>query len=84
MRVSVPPHARSTGSWAAPWATARKSRLPNVLKIRNMPRTKLASPIRFTMKAFFPASDALCFSNQKPMRRYEQRPTPSHPTNRRT
>ena len=29
----------------------------------------------------FPASEALCFSYQKPISRYEQRPTPSHPTN---
>ena len=34
------------------------------------------SPIRLTMKAFLPASDAVFFSNQNPMRRYEQRPDP--------
>ena len=39
------------------------------------------SPIRLTMNAFFPASEADFFSYQKPMSRYEQSPTPSHPTN---
>ena len=80
MRVRVPPHACSTGRSAAAAATVRKSRLPKVVKIRNIPSRKPASPIRFTMKAFLPASLALCFSNQKPMSRYEQRPTPSQPT----
>ncbi len=48
-----------------------------------MPRISPTSPMRLTMKAFFPASDALFFLNQNPMSRYEQRPTPSHPTNSR-
>ena len=43
------------------------------------------SPIRLVMKAFFPARalpiPSLPLSYQKPIRRYEQRPTPSHPTN---
>ncbi len=33
------------------------------------------------MNAFLPASDADCFVNQNPISRYEQRPTPSQPTN---
>ena len=37
--------------------------------------------MRFTMNAFLPASDALFFLNQNPISRYEQRPTPSQPTN---
>ena len=37
------------------------------------------SPIRVVTKAFFAASAARSRSDQKPMRRYEQRPTPSHP-----
>ena len=32
------------------------------------------------MKAFLPASAADFFSYQNPIRRYEQRPTPSQPT----
>jgi hypothetical protein len=34
------------------------------------------------MNAFLPASEALLFLYQKPMRRYEQSPTPSQPTKR--
>ena len=82
MRVSAPPQAYSTGSSAAAAITARKSSVPNVTKTRNIPARNPASPIRLTMKAFFPASEALCLWNQNPIRRYEQRPTPSHPTKR--
>ncbi len=78
--VRVPPQAHSTGMCAAAAITVRKSRLPKVTKTRNIPMRKPASPMRFTMKAFLPASAALCRSNQNPIRRYEQRPTPSHPT----
>jgi len=46
-----------------------------------MPRTNPKSPTRLTMNAFLPASAADFFWYQKPMRRYEQRPTPSQPTN---
>ena len=42
---------------------------------------ELTPPMRLMMKALSPAS-ALIFSvNQNPIRRYEARPTPSHPTN---
>jgi hypothetical protein len=61
------PH--STGMWAAWATTVRKSRLPKVMKMRNMPSTNPASPMRLTMKAFLPASAALCLWNQKPMSR---------------
>ena len=79
--MRVPPQAFPPASSAAAAITVRKSRVPNVKKMRNIPSAKPASPIRFTMKAFLPASAALCRSNQKPMSRYEQRPTPSQPTN---
>ena len=39
------------------------------------------SPMRLTTNAFLPASLADFFVNQKPISRYEQRPTPSQPTN---
>ena len=39
------------------------------------------SPMRLTTNAFLPASAALFLWYQKPMSRYEQSPTPSHPTN---
>ena len=54
-----PTAAVSTGMWDAASATARKSSVPNVKKIRKTPRTKPQSPMRLTMKAFFPASAAL-------------------------
>ena len=38
--------------------------------------------MRVVMNAFFAASAAAGLSNQKPISRYEQRPTPSHPTYR--
>jgi hypothetical protein len=66
-------------------ATARamswKSIVPNRAKTNSTPRTNPQSPIRLTMNAFLPASDADCFWNQKPISRYEHRPTPSQPTN---
>jgi len=46
-----------------------------------MPSAKPKSPTRLTMKAFIAAAFALGFLNQKPMRRYEARPTPSQPKN---
>ncbi len=49
----------STGRCAAAAITVRKSRLPKVWKIRNIPSRNPLSPMRLTMKAFFPASAAL-------------------------
>ncbi len=80
--VEIAPNpAASTGIVAAASATARKSSVPNVKNTRNIPRMNPQSPIRFVMKAFLPASDALFFSYQNPISRYEQSPTPSQPTN---
>src|SRR5215831_5604120 len=62
-------------------ATSWKSSDPKRVTISRMPRMKPQSPMRLTMKAFLPASDADFFWNQKPISRYEQRPTPSQPTN---
>ena len=47
----------------------------------HMPRINPASPIRFTTKALRAALLARAFSYQKPIKRYEDKPTPSHPTN---
>src|SRR5687767_3704895 len=73
--------AGSDGSAATRTASSWKSSVPNAQKSESIPRMKPRSPTRLTMKAFLPASDADCFVNQKPMSRYEQRPTPSQPTN---
>ena len=74
----VPPTGRCAGAIAK---TCRKSKLPKTRQMRNSATRNPKSPIRLTMKAYLPAS-ALAFSvNQKPISRYEQRPTPSHPMN---
>jgi hypothetical protein len=39
--------------------------------------------MRLAMNAFLPAAALGIFSYQKPIKRYEQSPTPSHPTKRR-
>ncbi len=48
-----------------------------------MPRKKPKSPTLFTRNALMAAFDALFFSYQCPIRRYELMPTSSHPTYRR-
>jgi hypothetical protein len=55
--------------------------VPNIAKIISVPRMKPKSPMRLTMNAFLPASAADFLRCQKPISRYEQRPTPSQPTN---
>ena len=46
----------------------------NAIPIRNA-----ESPMRVTTNAFFAANAAAGRSNQNPISRYEQSPTPSHP-----
>jgi hypothetical protein len=67
--VSVPDQACSIGSSAAAFITARKSSVPKEPKIRSIPSRKPASPMRFTMNAFLPASEALSLWNQNPISR---------------
>ena len=64
MNESTPKFIVSLGIVAAAFCTARKSKVPNVKKTRNTPSTKPQSPMRFMMKAFLPASEALFFSYQ--------------------
>ena len=61
--------------------TAANSKVPNAAKISNRATRKPQSPMRLTMKAFFPAADAAGLTNQKLISRYEDNPTSSHPTN---
>ena len=75
------PNVVSGATEAAAFAISWKSSVPNRTNAASMPRTKPKSPMRLTMNAFLPASAADCLRNQKPIRRYEQRPTPSQPTN---
>ena len=55
--------------------------MPVLLKMMNIASRKPKSPMRLTTNALRPASALASLSSQKPMSRYEQRPTPSHPTN---
>ena len=44
-----------------------------------MLNNKLRSPIRFTDTAFIADLQAKILEDQKPTKKYEQSPTPSHP-----
>ncbi|MNT85260.1 hypothetical protein D3C72_2254000 [compost metagenome] len=58
-----------------------KFKVPKVMNKMNIPSKKAASPIRLVMNAFIPAAAFSLSVNQKPISKYEQRPTPSQPTN---
>ena len=77
--IAIPP---ATNAWGAAENRASYWRLPVHVTRASIPSRNPKSPIRFTMKAFLPASAADGFVYQKPMSRYEHSPTPSHPTNR--
>ena len=55
---------------------------PNVVNISAMASDRPMSPTRLMTKAFLAAAAAECLCCQKPMRRYDARPTPSQPRNR--
>jgi hypothetical protein len=59
-----------------------KSVVPKVVKNSAIPSERPMSPTRLTMKAFLAAAAAECLYCQKPIRRYDARPTPSQPRNR--
>ena len=63
---------------AAP-KTAAKSSVPNFATINARPIIIAVSPTRVVTNAFFAAFAFSVFSNQKPISRYEQSPTPSQP-----
>jgi hypothetical protein len=52
----------------AAWKISVKFSVPKVVNRRNMAMRKPMSPMRFTMKAFFPASAFSRSVNQYPMR----------------
>ena len=66
---------------AAASPTPAKESVPKFANMRNIATRKPKSPMRLTMKAFFPASAFALSLNQNPISRYEQSPTPSQPTN---
>src|SRR5207247_9508093 len=76
------PNDVSAPSGASARAISWNSIVPNRTNASNTPSRNPKSPMRLTMNAFFPASDADCFTYQKPISRYEHSPTPSHPMNR--
>jgi hypothetical protein len=53
----------------------------NTAKQPKMPSAKPKSPTRLTMNAFIAAALAEGFLYQKPISRYDARPTPSQPKN---
>ena len=57
-----------------------KETLPNVAKAIMMAIDRPKSPTRFMTNAFFAAVAYSGFWFQKPINRYEARPTPSQPT----
>ncbi len=67
---------------AAPIAasTPSKEKVPRVANIIMIAMLRPRSPTRLTTKAFLAAVAADGFVNQKPISRYEARPTPSQPT----
>ena len=77
--VSTPPCQPGSALSLAP--ISLKVKVPKLATSMNIPMRKPKSPMRLTMKAFLPASAADFFWNQKPMSKYEARPTPSQPTN---
>lgn len=56
-----------------------KAKEPKVVNISMIATDRPMSPTRLTMKAFFAAVAALGLCCQKPISRYEARPTPSQP-----
>ncbi len=58
---------------------ASKSSVPNRNTSTASPTSIKVSPIRVVMNAFLAASAFSVLSNQNPISRYEQSPTPSHP-----
>ena len=80
------PRAVSVSCVASPASslTPAKSVVPNVANISAIASDRPMSPTRLMTKAFLAAAaaDGLCC--QKPMSRYDARPTPSQPRNRPT
>lgn len=72
--VSVPSEVSPTEA-----STGSKAKVPKVVNISMIAIDRPMSPTRLTRKAFFAAVAALGLCCQKPIRRYEARPTPSQP-----
>ncbi len=55
--------------------------VPNTRNVPKIPSEKPKSPTRLTTNALIAAAEADGFLYQKPINRYEARPTPSQPKN---
>ena len=66
-------------AWLALAEIVVKSVVPNVTKNSPTPSESPMSPTRLTMNAFLAAAAAECLYCQKPISRYDARPTPSQP-----
>src|SRR4051812_21398713 len=64
----------------APLNTPSKATVPNVVNISITANDNPRSPTRLTRNAFLAATAALGLNDQKPISRYDARPTPSQPT----
>ena len=53
--------------------------VPKKKKIKNIAIARPKSPILFTINAFIAALLTVSFLYQKPINKYEHKPTPSHP-----
>jgi hypothetical protein len=62
--------------------TISKSNVQNVKYIKIIPIVKAISATRLTINAFIAAKFALTLVYQKFIKRYEHKPTPSHPKNK--
>src|SRR3954466_14615722 len=74
--VMVVPEARSEAA-----DTPANATVPNVANVSIVPSAMPMSPTRFTTKAFLAATAAEVLCCQKPISRYDARPTPSQPRN---
>jgi len=79
VRRPVPAVSIAIGEMLA--ESCSKFSVPKCLISRNSAIRKPKSPMRFTIKAFFPAAAAESLMNQNPISRYDARPTPSQPMN---
>ena len=86
---TAPPRSRRAAATAIPEPTGHArgaicmrswmSSVPKVMNRRNRPMAMAVSPTRVTMNALMAARPLAGSLYQKPIRRYEHRPTPSQP-----
>ena len=68
-------------NWLDVWKTSSKLIVPKKKNIKKIAIARPKSPILLTINAFIAALLAVSFLYQKPINKYEHKPTPSHPKN---